>query len=339
MLVRLGLLGFGNVLREFVGLLHEKAPTLQKDYDLEFRVVGVATRSRGIAINPEGLSLSALQSAADLSSLHLGEPVADTQAFIAQVPADMILEATLLNPQTGQPALDLVRAALEQGKHVVTANKGPVAFGYHQLQALAAEKDLGFFYEATVMDGLPVHSLRREGLPAAEVLRIRGVLNSTTNLILTQMEKGKSFDDAVREAQARGVAETDPSNDVDGWDAAIKIAILANIFMGADLRPVDVQRQGIREISPSDLQAALQAGQRIKLVCEAVRQGGRVQATVQPLQLPQSDPLAQLEDTASAVSFETDILERLTLIEGDAGPRTTAYGMLVDALNIARGRR
>lgn len=337
--VKLGLLGFGNVLRAFVELLLEKAPTIERDYGIQFSIVGIATNSRGIAINPAGLDLNAVLAAKNFSDLHTGTPVADSLEFARVCPADMILEATWLNPHTGQPSADFVRAALQAGKHVVTANKGSVVFNYHEFQQLARSQNLGFFFESTVMDGVPLHTIKREGLLAAEVKRIRGVLNSTTNFILNRLEEGISFEEAVRQAQAIGVAETDPSNDIDGWDAAIKIAILANIYMNADLRPSDVDRTGIRGITAEQVQAARKNGNAIKLVCEAVREGNQIKTSVKPLEVDGLDPLANLKDTASAVTFETDILERLSLIEGAAGPRTTAYGMLVDALNIARGRR
>ena len=166
-------------------------------------------------------------------------------AFIETCPADLVMESTWLNPQTGQPATDYVRAALNAGRHVVTANKGPVAFAYRELTALAQTKDRGFFFESTVMDGAPVLSIAREGLLATTVHRIRGILNSTTNYILTRMEAGASFDEAVRGAQQIGIAEADPTTDVEGWDAAVKIVVLANVLMGADLRPADVDRKGI----------------------------------------------------------------------------------------------
>lgn len=338
----LALLGFGNVARALAELLIRKEATLREDYDLTFRVTGIATRSRGMAIDPAGLDLAdalrIVRLGEPLDRLHRGEAVADTQAFLQQCPADLVMEATVLDPQTGQPATDYVRAALEAGRHVVTANKGPIAFAYRELRALAEAKDVGLFFESTVMDGAPVLGIAREGLVGSTVQRVRGILNSTTNYILGAMEQGTSFDDAVKEMQRRGLAETDPSNDLEGWDAAVKIVVLANVLMGADLRPSDVDRTGIAGISPDDAQAALAEQQRIKLLCEAVREGDTVRASVWPTPLPLSDPLAQVDQTSSAVTIVTDTLHGLTIIEGDTDPTTTAYGMLVDMINIARGR-
>lgn len=336
--IRLGLLGFGNVLRAFAELLPEKTAIIQQRYGIAFSVVGIATGSRGIVITPKGIDLKAALKAHDLR--RLGEPVKDSLEFVTTCPADIILEATPVNPKTGQPAAAYLRAALRSGKHVVTANKGPVAFAHKELKALAVEKDLGFFFESTVMDGVPIHALGREGLLASEFTHIRGVLNSTTNSILTRMEQGMSFQTALAEMQEAGVAETDPSHDVDGWDAAIKIAILANTLMGGDLRPVDVNPIGIRTVTPEDILAAAQENCRIKLVCEAAKDpNGQVRASVKPMKLQRDDPLARLESTASAVTFTTDTLKSITIIESPASPRATAYGMLVDAINIARGRR
>lgn len=339
----IALLGFGNVLRAFAALLQHKTPHLQEKYGVKLKVVGIMTQRKGYAVNPAGINLPAalelVKKQQPLTALHTGAPCEDVFAFIRQVPAATILEGTWLNPRDGQPATDYLRAILHAGKNVVTANKGPVAYAYHELRDLAAHKGLGFFFESTVMDGCPLHSLAREGLLGVEIRRIRGVLNSTTNSILTRLEEGIAFETAVREMQDAGLAEADPSNDIDGWDAAVKINVLANIYMDAGLKPADVEREGIRHITIQDAQSALQAGQRIKLLCEAVRENGKVHIRVQPHRLPLNDPLAGVSRTAGAVSFETDVLPQVTVIEGESSPTTTAYGMLVDTLNIVRGRR
>lgn len=337
--IKLGLIGFGNVLRAFAHLLEVKAPVIERDYGIHFSVVGISTHSHGTAIDPNGLDLQAALTVNNLNELHQGQSLFDTFEYIEKCPADMMLEATWLDPKTGQPATDYVGASLEMGRHVVTANKGPVAFAHRELSALARSKNLGFFYESTVMDGVPTHSMRREGLLAVEVLKIRGILNSTTNYILTRLREGISLEDAIRGAQEMGVAEADPSNDIDGWDASIKIAILANTFMGADLRPVDVERIGIREVTMEQAQAAHRVGKGLKLVCEAYREGEIVKARVHPMPIDRSDPLSMLENTNTGFVISADVLNRIVIMGGDSGPETTAYGMLVDAINIARGRR
>jgi homoserine dehydrogenase len=340
--VNVALLGFGNVGRALARLLISKAAVLRDEYDLAASVTGIATRSHGSAIDPNALDLAAalkLVEAGDkLDALHTSDPVADMFTFIAACPADLVMEATWLNPQTGQPATDYARAALNAGRHVVTANKGPVAFAYRELMALAKAHQVGFFFESTVMDGAPVLGIAREALLATTVNRVRGILNSTTNYILTCLEKGIPFEEAVTRAQRIGIAEADPSTDLEGWDATVKIVVLANVLMGADLRPADVDRTGIAGLTTEDTQIAAAAGKRIKLVCEAYRDGDQVRASVHPVRLPLSDPLSQVQDTSSAVTIETDTLPQLTLVEGNTEPITTAYGMLVDMINILRGR-
>jgi homoserine dehydrogenase len=340
--VNIAMLGFGNVGRALGRLLLAKAETLQQDYDLRFTVTGIATHSRGCAIDADGLDLAAalrsVEEGKKVDTLHRGGPMADTLAFIETCPADVVMEATWLNPRTGQPATDYVRQALRAGRHVVTANKGPVAFAYRELKELARQQGVGLFFESTVMDGAPVLAIAREGLLATTVHRIRGILNSTTNYVLTCMEEGVPFDEAVAKAQHIGIAEADPSIDLEGWDSSVKIVVLANVLMGVDLRPDDVMRTGLTGLTSADAETAAASGRRIKLVCEAVRDGEAVRASVRPVRLPPSDPLNHVRLTSSAVTIETDTLPQLTVIEGDPEPATTAYGMLVDLINIARGR-
>ncbi len=338
------IVGFGHVGRALAELIIAKTDTLARDYGLNLRVIGISTSHHGHVIDTGGIhlrtALDALRYNAQLEGLHHGLPVHSTEQFIAECPADLIFECIPTNPYDGQPALGLAHRILDKGMHLVTANKGPVAFGYRELSALAMQRGVGFFCESTVMDGAPVLGIAREGLPGVQVNRIRGILNSTTNYILTLMEqKGLKFDQALRSAQAIGIAEADPSLDIDGWDAAIKTIILANIMMGSDLRPLDVDRQGIREVTLDAVQAAAAAGQRIRLICEAVREAdGRVSARVSPQWLSMGNALAGVSGTSSIVEIETDVLPRLVLIEHDPGPVTTAYGMLADMINIVRGR-
>jgi homoserine dehydrogenase len=339
--LRLAILGFGNVGRAFAHLLLRKAPTLAADYDLTFLVVGLMTAHHGGAVDPAGIDLGQALNVADsgkpLDGLSPDPPPDDSLLFVHACPADVVIELTPLNPHDGEPAISHVRTALEKGMHVVSANKGPLAYAYRELRDLARAQERAFLFESTVMDGAPVFGVARAGLPAAEVLGFRGVLNSTTNYILTQMETGVSFDEAVRGAQAMGIAETDPSADVDGWDAAVKTVVLANVLLGADLIPDDVDRTGIRDVTPETVQAARERGRRVKLVCRAGWQGKEVVARVAPEELPPDDPLAGLSGTSSLVALQTDTLKELSLIEFEPEPAQTAYGLLADLVNLARG--
>ncbi len=337
------LLGFGNVGRALAELLHAKADDLRDELGLTIRVVGISTGRHGHVIDKMGVNLrtalDAVQHGSPITGLHQGRTIEDTAHFLAECPATLVFESIPTNPVDGLPALAYDFGLLERGIHVVTANKGPVAFGYHELSAVAARSEVGFFFESTVMDGAPVLGIGREGLPAAQIQRIRGIFNSTTNYILTRMEEESlTFDQALAEAQKIGIAETDPTLDIDGWDASIKTVILANVLMGADLRPADVDRTGIRGMELSEVKQAAAAGERIRLICSAMREGEQVVARVAPERVPLTDSLASVRGTTSIVDYETDILPRLTVIENDPGPKTTAYGMLVDMINIARGR-
>jgi homoserine dehydrogenase len=339
----IALLGFGNVGRAVAELLLRKQNTLRERHDMLIRVVGISTGRHGSAIDPDGIDLRTALDAVrfgPLEGLHRGAPLQSAEDFLARVPADLVFETTPTNPQDGQPALGYTRRLLERGVHVATANKGPVVFGHRELTEVGLAHKAGFFFESSVMDGAPVFSAAREGLAGADILRIRGIFNSTTNYILTRMEQESlTFDAAVRAAQQIGIAETDPTLDVEGWDAAIKVAILANVLMGAELRPADVDREGIQGVTLKDLKAASKAGARIKLICEAARGGGgRVAASVRPTYVPLDDSFAGIGGTTSVVDFYTDVLPRLTIVENDPSPVTTAYGLLADMINLLRGR-
>jgi homoserine dehydrogenase len=344
MQLRVALLGFGHVGRALAELLLAKGATLRDQHGIIVRVVGISTGSHGHAIDSDGISLRAaidtVRHNMRLDSLHRGRQLANTGDFLAECPANLIFESIPTSPSNGEPALTYARHILSGATHLVTANKGPVAFGFHELNALAAEKGVGFFFESSVMDGAPVLAVGREGLPATQVNRVQGIFNSTTNYMLTRMEEDDlEFDEALAAAQSIGIAETDPSLDVDGWDSAIKTAILANVIMGADLRPADVDRRGIRDVTREDVRSDRAAGKKLRLLCEAIRaEDGSVTARVAPRHIPAADPLAGIRGTTSIVDFETDVLSRLTIVEHDPGPKTTAYGMLADMINIARGR-
>jgi len=338
----LSLLGFGNVGQAFARLLLEKENTLREEKGVAFRVTGIATGSHGRAIDPEGIdlekALSLRQSGDCLDPISTFNPKTSWD-FIQECPADVLFESTPVNYQTGQPALDYLQAALQGGMHVITANKGPVVHGYRELMDLARSRGRSFLFESTVMDGAPVFSMARCGLPAAVVTGIQGILNSTTNLILTHMEQGQSQEEAVAYTQSMGIAETDPSGDLDGWDAAVKLAILVNVFMDHPLHLEDVNRTGIQGITEQDILQATKAGKRWKLVCSAQRQEaykGGVLAMVQPRLVESTSPLYHLSGTSALLQVESDVLGTITLQEEEPTPMTTAYGFLADFLNVVK---
>jgi homoserine dehydrogenase len=221
--------------------------------------------------------------------------------------------------------------------HAITANKGPVVHAFRELTELADGKGRKFYFESAVMDGAPIFSLFRGALPGAQLQSFIGLLNSTTNLILTRMEAGESFEQAVAYAQKIGVAETDPSGDIDGWDAAVKVAALVTVLMGVPLKPDQVERQGIRGITQVEIERARKDNKRWKLVCSAKQNGDSVLAHVSPEMVSPGSPLYQIEGTTSIVQFETDVLGLLSVIEENPGPETTAYGLMADFINAVRG--
>jgi len=337
---KLALLGFGNVGRCLGELLLRKQAELKESYNITFSVVGIATGSKGRAINPAGLDLVKV-----LEAVKNGEyleqfstvPSSDSIDIIKKSGEDVLFENSPVNYETGQPALDHILTALELGMHVATANKGPVAHAWHELKALAKSKGRQFFHESIVMDGVPIFVLFREALPAAKLLSFRAILNSTTNLILVHMENGESFDEGIRYAQEIGIAETDPSGDVDGWDSAIKVAALSTVLMNVPVKPADIDRSGIRGITSQMISAAKSEGKRYKLICTAERDGDTVRGKVAPELIPLTSPFYSVEGTTSIIEFHTDVLGNLTLTETDPGPQTTAYGLLADFINAVRG--
>jgi homoserine dehydrogenase len=345
---KLAFVGFGNVGRALARLLLRKQAVLEEDYGITFSVTGIATGSHGFAVRADGLDVNrALQLVETGQSIaELSEPgmwISDSPSVIRRSGAQVMFENSPVNHSTGQPAIDLVRLALRSGMHAITANKGTVVHGYRELSALAASKGRKFLFESTVLGGSPVFSVFRECMPAADLLSFRGVLNSTTNIILTRMERGETFDLAVKYCQSIGVAETDPSADVDGWDAAIKVPALVTVLMNVPFSPQQVKREGIRGITPAMIAKAKAEGKRYKLVCSAERSGNAVEATVAPELVPASDPLYGMEDSTTGVAFRTDVLGDYSIIESErpdmvAGPEPTAYGLLADFINAVRSR-
>ncbi|MGH9735396.1 MAG: homoserine dehydrogenase [Candidatus Acidiferrales bacterium] len=331
---KLALIGFGNVGKEFARLLQRKHERLRADYGIEFLLTGVASRRIGWVANANGLDTAALLAGQFPETPGWAVP-RNVREWLEAADADVVFEASSLNRHTGQPAIDHLKAALERNAHAISANKGPIVYAYRELRELARSKGRKFLFESTVMDGTPIFSMFPHSLPAVELRGFRGILNSTTNVVLTEMEKGLTLDQAVKRAQEIGVAETDPSDDLDGWDAAVKVAALTIVLMDVPIRLDEVERVGIRAVSPEQVRAAKAAGMRYKLICRAERVGNEIRASVRPEQLPLNDPLALLEGTTSALRFEMDVFG-LSIIEHKPGVIATAYGLLGDFIRAVR---
>ncbi len=341
--VALAMVGFGNVGQAFARLLLHKEKELADKFGVNFIVTGIITARHGGAISSGGINLTrALEAIGRGQSLEIlsEQPVSTrTTEFLFSSSAEVMIETSPVNHFTGQPAIDHIKAAINKGMHTVTANKGPVVHAYRELTTLAAARGKRFLFESAVMDGAPIFSLFRGSLPAANLESFQGILNSCTNFILGLMADGKTFDQAVKEAQSIGIAETDPSADIDGWDAAIKVAALVTVLTGITLKPQQVDRTGIREITPKMITEAKKAGERWKLVCTARRKGEQLlEASVKPMRVAAGSPLYVINGTSSYVEFKLDVLPGLGIVENNPGPETTAYGLLADVLNILRGQ-
>ncbi len=337
---RLAFIGFGNVGQGLAQVLRDHRSDLAQSFSVNFEIVAVSDKFLGSIYDPAGLDPTALLDAiagdGHLETLSAPQKGWDALQTIQHSDADVVVEMSYTNLETGEPAAGHVRAALEAGKHVAMTNKGPMALHYPELAALAEQKNLQIEAEGTVMSGTPAIYLGRDQLAGAGIKRIQGILNGTTNYILTQMESGASYTEALQDAQARGYAEADPTGDVEGIDAAGKVVILANLLMGQSLTMADVQRTGITGISSEDIAAARAAGERWKLIGTIELRDGQIHASVQPVRLPLAHPLASVSGATNAITYSTDLLGDVTLVGPGAGRIETGYAVISDLLAIHR---
>jgi homoserine dehydrogenase len=342
--LNLALVGFGNVGRRFVRLLREREAELSA-LGLEPVIVGIATKRHGAIFSSKGIDAveQADRVERDPSTRlddGLAVPVKDAHALIART-ADLwepgaLVETTVLDITAGRPAVDHVRAALSAGLHVVTANKGPAAFAAGELQQLADDKGLSFLFEGAVMDGVPIFNLVRESLPAARVTGFEGVLNTTTNQMLVAIERGATAASALERMQAEGIAEADPSLDVDGWDAAAKTAALANVLLGARITPQDVDREGLGAGIESRVRDAASRGKRLKLVAAARRQQAGVHAEVKLREVDPAGPFGSLDGPANALRLDTDTVGPIVITQLEGSLTATAYALVSDLVRVSR---
>jgi len=326
------------VAQGFCQILHTRAEELARQFDVRYTITAVCDLLKGSVYHPQGLRpgdlLEAVQKKDSLAGVAAQQRGWDALQTIRQSNADTIVETSYTDLKTGQPAISHVEAALQAGKHVVTTNKGPVALRYQALAELARQHGVTLGVEGTVMSGTPAVHLGLGYLKAAGVCCVQGILNGTTNYILTKMSSGAPYSSALEEAQELGYAEADPTGDVEGFDAAGKVVILANLLMGASLTMDDVDRQGITVLSLDDISAAAQAGERWKLIGKVEVLDGAVKASVKPTRLPLSHPLAGVSGATNAITYTTDLLGDVTLIGPGAGRLETGYAVLADLLAI-----
>lgn len=336
---KIALVGFGGVNRGLAQLVAERNARWQASLGFSLKIVGVSDIFLGSIVNRDGLDAAQLVALpaekGAFAKLHGGTAEAFTETVIKQSGADIIAEATFTNPVDGEPATTFCRWALESGIHVVTTNKGPIALHGSELKALAQRNNVAFEYEGSVMSGTPVIRLARQALAGAEVQGFEGILNGTSNYVLTRMQEGLSFAAAVAQAQQLGYAEADPSADVEGYDVRLKVVILANELLNAKLQISDVACSGISNISAEDIATASRNGQCWKLIGAAQCQAdGSVQASVAARLLPLSHPLAGISGATNAVSFTTELVGAVTVSGPGAGKIETAFALLSDIVAI-----
>ena len=337
---KLALIGFGNVGTGLVDILHRKNEFLRNIENINVTVVAICDKKKGSIYQPSGLDLAKvlelLQNNQPLTLYPDSDYGLSVEETITQTNANVIVELTYTDLRTGEPALTHVRTALEHARHVITSNKGPSVLCHKQLIKLAASHGVFYGIEGTVMSGTPVLRTARESLAGCHIKRIRGILNGTTNYILTQMENGRDYQDVLQQAIDIGYAEADPSGDVDGWDAAAKVVILANVLMNGNIMISDVQRQGITHITQEAIRSANDSGKRWKLIGEITFENGEIRANVSPQLVPFSDPLAHIMGSTNAITFETDMLGPVTVIGAGAGRTETGYAILSDLIALNR---
>jgi homoserine dehydrogenase len=340
--MRLLFIGFGTVGQGLAELLERKKDLLADVYGLDIQVVGIADKIKGSVYHPSGISLSEVLTkvveGGSLSDLPGIAFEGESLDMIQQAEADVMCEATYTDIETGEPATSHIRKAIERGMHVVTTNKGPVALHFKDLNKLAVEKGVRFLFEGTVMSGTPLINFIRENLAGCDIREIKGILNGTTNYILTRMEQGLSYEEALKKAQELGYAEAVPDADVLGWDALAKVTILAKYIFGADGKPFDYPCEGITNITAAAITEAKARDKRFKLIGKVWREGSLVKASVAPEEIDLTHPLASITGATNAVTITTDALGDVTVVGPGAGKEATGFSMLVDLITIG-GRK
>mgnify|MGYP005834078513 FL=1 len=321
-MMRIAILGFGSVGRGIARALLAK--------DLDITVTGLADSKSGI-IDAGGIDLAAVLARKENGD-PCGSPGVSPADVVAKADYDVLVEVTPTNVDTGEPALGHIRAALRRHKHVVTSNKGPIALAYPELRALAEENGVFLKYEATVCGAIPLIHAMQEGLAGNTISRLYGVFNGTCNYILTRMAaEGLTYEQALAEARELGYAEADPTYDVEGIDAAIKLVILANTILDMRTALDDVERTGITLLTPDALQLAEDQDCTIRLIGEIIPEAGVLR--VSPRLIAKTHPLV-VEGTLNAVTVETDLARDLTFIGKGAGSTETASAVIGDLLYI-----
>ena len=336
--VGLALVGLGNVGRRFLRLLIEHDDTLREKYGLAFSV-HCAVDSSGVAVSDDGFDLAHLLEhkgrGLKLRELREFDDGLTLAVALDSVQCDILLEASPVDLNTGNPGLSNCRTALDHGLHLVLANKAPLALAQAELDRLAADVDVGILYSATFCGGLPVLNIVRRDMVCGKILGFRGIFNSTTNFILEEMLKGRSYADALSETQERGIAEADPSIDVGGWDTAAKLVIAANSIVDAMITLADVSVSGIEDVQLDWLEQCRREGSVLKLVATAERIDAEWRFQVEPTPVPIASFLGSCSGWEMAIEIQSDIYGKSFHKLWEREPVPTAASMLRDAVHLA----
>lgn len=338
--INICLVGFGSASQEFCKMLIAKGIEIKASTGYEIRVTAIAGRSKGSIINSIGIDL--LKALREVKNTGRFDPNAEdtvtmeTLQVIRSCSANLLVELSTLSIYDGQPAINHIEAAFDMGMHVITGNKGPIAYKYKELCYNSKDKGLQFLYETTVMDGTPIFNFVKYTLPGCKVLAFRGILNSTTNFVLEEMESGNSYEDAIKEAKRREFTESDPSMDIDGWDAAAKTATLLNVLMDANIKPTEIDRQGIAHITLADIEKAKEKQCKIKLLCEGYIEANVVKGRVHPVYISRNDTFSNIDATSSILAITTDLMGEVQIIEKNPEIQQTAYGIYSDLLTLIK---
>jgi homoserine dehydrogenase len=338
---KLAFIGFGTVGQGLAEILLEKKEMLSEKYNFNWSVVAISDVIKGSICNENGLDLKEIldlvKAGKKLDEYPSGFKGMNSIETITKTNANTIIEVTFTNIKTGEPALTHIKTALNAKKNVVSTNKGPVVKHSEDLMKLARSNNVYYGFEGVVLSGTPAVNLAKSTLSGNMITGFKGILNGTTNYILTRMEEGMSYEEALKKAQELGYAEADPTSDVEGLDALGKVVILTNVVLGKQMNWQDVQIKGITEITKDDIEKAKSEGKRYKLIGSAeIQEGGAVKAKVLPEMLPLSDPLAGVSEATNALTYFTDELGPVTIVGPGAGRRETGFALLVDLLEINR---
>jgi len=333
--VPLVLAGFGHVGKAFFGLLQEKDESLRKHYGLDLRLIAVL-KSDGGFISNSGITHKNVpdRPGQNISHSPLWRPGHTVGSILKTAKPGVFVECTPSNIQTGEPGLGHIRAALKEAWHVVTANKGPLVIDFKGLRDLARRNHLVLKYSAAAAAALPTLDVGLYSLAGAEILSLEGILNGTSNYILTRMGEGTTYKEALREAQLKGIAEHNPALDVEGWDTAVKLLLIANSVLGLDLTLQDIKVEGITQIPSGLLKKAKHEGKTLKLIGRMTQAPGGWKAEVSPKVIDRSHPLFGVSGTNKGITFLTDTMGAVTVTGGKSDPRGAAAALLKDIIHI-----